>query len=239
MRRLEWVIALSRNRPVSQAPSTPRITWQERLLPFMLASLVFVGVFFSVTTYLFFDRLQGELQYNRTEIGATLARADQPASGPADAAYRDWYVRATLEQMGLQQRFNVQIAIVKGRLWARFMGFLTGMLLALTGCVFVLGQLRAKVAFSGEAQGAKTALDTNAPGLLLALLGTIIIGLALAVPGSVESSDTAIYLPPRVELPTAPGTTAAPLAAPPPPLPSPQSAASGVPRFPSPFGPTR
>lgn len=223
---------------MSQAPPTPRITWQERLLPFMLASLVFVGVFFSVTTYLFFDRLQAELQYNRTEIGATLARADQPASGPADAGYRDWYVRATLEQMGLQQRFNVQIAIVKGRLWARFMGFLTGMLLALTGCVFVLGQLRAKVVFSGEAQGAKGALDTNAPGLLLALLGTIIIGLALAVPGSVESSDTAIYLPPRVELPATPAT-AAPLAAPPAPLPSPQAAASGVPRFPSPFGPTR
>lgn len=225
-----------------QPPPTPpvRTTWQERLLPFMLASLVFVGLFFSVTTWLFFDRLQAELQYNRTDTVATLARAEQPASGPADAAYRDWYVRATLEQMGLQQRFNVQIAIVKGRLWARFMGFLTGMLLALTGCVFVLGQLRAKVVFSGEGQGAKGALDTNAPGLLLALLGTVIIALALSVPGSVESTDAAIYLPPRVELPAAPAK-AAPLAAPAP-LPSPQAAASGVPPFPSPFSaspPTR
>lgn len=220
---------------MQQPPTTTpvRPSWQERLLPFMLASLVFAGIFFSLTTYLFFDKLQAELQYNRTEIAATLARADQPASGPADAAYRDWYVRATLEQMGLQQRFNVQLAIVKGRLWARFMGFLTGMLLALTGCVFVLGQLRAKVVFSGEGSGAKAALDTTSPGLLLALLGTIIIGLALSVPGSVESTDAAIYLPPRVEL-QAPPAKAAPLAAPSP-LPSPQAAASGVPPFPSPF----
>jgi hypothetical protein len=206
--------------------------WQRLVLPFMMIGLVAAAVFFGGTTYVFFDRLQSELAYSRTETHSLIDRVDAGAQGISDIAYRDWAVRATLEQAALQQRFNVQVAIVKGRLWSRFMGFMTGMLLALTGCVFVLGKLRTDIDFSGSASGASAVLRTTSPGVYLALLGTVVIGMALAVPGSVESTDAAIYLPAK-------GDGAAPshVMQPPAPLPAADSPASAafVPPYPSPF----
>jgi hypothetical protein len=207
--------------------SSDDLRWQRRLMPYMLVALGLAGAFFSVTTYLFFDRLQAELSYSRVDPRALIDRADPAAAAPRDAAYRDWLVRATLEQTLQQQRFNVQLAIVKGRLWSRFMGFLTGMLLALTGCVFVLGKLRADVDFSGEGGGAKAALTTTSPGLFLAFLGSVIIGMSLLVSGTIETSDTAIYLPPS--------RATAPAALPDAPLPLPAAPAGSTPPYPSPF----
>jgi len=177
----------------------------------------------------FFDRLQSELSYSRSEAYGLINRADAAAQGISDIAYRDWAVRSTLEQAALQQRFNVQVAIVKGRLWSRFMGFLTGMLLALTGCVFVLGKLRTDIDFSGSARGVSAVLKTTSPGVYLALLGTIIIGTALAVPGSVEGTDVAVYLPAKADGVTPTHVTQAPAA-----LPA-SGASAVVPAYPSPF----
>lgn len=204
--------------------------WQRSVLPFMMAGLVVAAAFFGWTTYTFFDRLQTELAYSRAEAYGLIDRADAAARGVSDIAYRDWAVRSTLEQAALQQRFNVQVAIVKGRLWARFMGFLTGMLLALTGCVFVLGKLRSDIDFSGSAKGTSAALKTSSPGVYLALLGTIIIVMALAVPGSVESTDAAVYLLPRGEVPGPSRVNTAPA-----PLPASPAASAVVPPYPSPF----
>jgi hypothetical protein len=201
--------------------------WQRKVLPFMMLAIVMAAVFFGLATYVFFNRLQSDLDYARAEPFGLINRIEA-SSGAKDPAFRDWAARATLEQHALQQRFNVQVAIVKGRLWARFMGFLTGMILALTGCVFVLGKLRADVDFSGSASGAAANLKTTSPGIFLALLGTVVIGMALGVSGSVEGKDAAIYLPAKV--PSATVVTDPPV-----PLPASDAASTTVPAYPSPF----
>jgi len=179
----------------------PRVLgWQSRLLPFMIGSLIVVALCFIATTLWFFHDLEQRLEYRTTDVTAVV----EHLAGPSDAkqndqAYRDWYIRAVLEGVALQQRFNVQATVVKGRLWTRFMGFLTGMLLALTGCVFVLGKLRESVNFGGEGQGFKATLATSSPGVFLAFLGTVIIAIALIVQTTVESSDTSVYLSRQVQ----------------------------------------
>lgn len=211
--------------------------WQRAVLPFMVSALVLAAMFFGWTTYAFFDRLQSELTYRKAEVHALIDRVDSGMNGAANPVYRDWAVRATLEQAALEQRFNVQVAIVKGRLWSRFMGFLTGMLLALTGCVFVLGKLRTDIDFSGTASGASAIVKTTSPGVYLALLGTVVIGMALAMPGTVESTDAAIYLPGGAASPAASATPPAVVSTPPLSLPDSASSAAKavVPPFPSPF----
>ena len=182
------------------ADDYPLLGWQSRLLPFMIGSLIVVALCFIASTLWFFHDLEQRLEYRTTDITAVVDRLAPPADAKqSDQAYRDWYVRAVLEGVALQQRFNVQATVVKGRLWTRFMGFLTGMLLALTGCVFVLGKLRETVSFGGEGQGFKATLATSSPGVFLAFLGTVIIGIALVVQTTVESSDTAVYLSRQVQ----------------------------------------
>jgi hypothetical protein len=175
------------------------VRWQTRLLPFMIGSLIVVGLTFIASTLWFFHDLEQRLEWRQTDVVSVLDKLGSQGAPAADPqSYRDWYVRATLESVALQQRFNVQATVVKGRLWTRFMGFLTGMLLALTGCVFVLGKMREPVDFTGEGQGMKVALAAS-PGVFLSLIGAILIGISLVVETTVELSDMSIFLPRQAE----------------------------------------
>jgi ABC-type multidrug transport system fused ATPase/permease subunit len=187
----------------SPSPLDPRgfedpslLAWQRLVLPFMMGSLVFVGLVFIAATLWFFRALQERLEYKTTNLVEVIERLPKLEDPKKEGqTYRDWYIRAVLESTALQQRFNVQATVVNGRVWTRFMGFLTGMLLALTGCVFVLGKLRESITFTGEGQGAKAALATSSPGVFLAFLGAAVISISLLVQSSVEMTDVAVYLP--------------------------------------------
>ena len=194
----------SANEALSPEAERALLRWQRHLLPFMMASLIAMGVFFFAATLWLFIDLQQRLEYKSTDIVAVLDKLAQPSAAAADRAERrierDWTVRVVLEKVALEQRFNVQTTVVKGRLWTRFMGFLTGMILCLTGCVFVLGKLRESVRTAAEGGGLKGELATSSPGVFMAFAGTIVIGIVLVVPTSVESTDAAVYLPRQVQL---------------------------------------
>jgi hypothetical protein len=74
------------------------------------------------------------------------------------------------------------------------------MVLAMSGCVFILGKLREGVKFAGEAASAKWTLITSSPGIVLALAGAVLIGLSLKVTIKVESEDKPVYLPQLAEI---------------------------------------
>jgi len=173
--------------------------WQRLLLPFMMGSLTVMGLLFFVLTLWNFREMQGRLEYRSVNVGAILKELQQDPAAK-DAAYRDWYVRAVLEDIAMANRYRQNAIVVSTRVWTRYMGFLTGMILVLTGCVFILGKLRERVDFSAEGQGFKGALVTSSPGLALALAGATLIGIALYVPTSVESKDSPVYLPQQVEV---------------------------------------
>lgn len=184
--------------------------WQNRLLRFMTASLIVMAAFFFAATLWLFADLTERVQYRQTDLVAIMNTL--PASGEVarDHRYREWYVRAVLEKSALEQRFALQSMIVQGRLWTRAMGFLTGMILCFSGCVFVLGKLREPVTqASAEGSGIKASLTTSSPGVFLAFTGALLIGLTLYVPASVETSDAAVYLPRQVEV-VNPGALAPP-----------------------------
>lgn len=166
----------------------------------MVGSLMVVGLTFIGATLFFFHDLEQRLEHSAVDI-VKLVDSVAEKGTPADPqVHRDWYVRSTLEGIALQQRFNAQAAVVKGRLWTRFMGFLTGMLLALTGCVLVLGKMREPVNASGQAPGGYALAIASSPGVFLALLGTALIGISLVVQTNVEMADTAVYLPQQVDV---------------------------------------
>jgi hypothetical protein len=174
--------------------------WHRRLLPFMMSSLIVMGLLFFVLTVWQFRDLQSRLTMRPVDIEGALQRA-QTQSGQ-----RDWYLRVVLEEAALRHRYEQNATIVQARVWTRYMGFLTGMILALTGCVFVLGKLREEVSVSGKASGIEANLTTASPGVVLALAGAVLIGVSLWVPVTVESNDVPVYLPRQIELTPPTGT---------------------------------
>jgi hypothetical protein len=178
-------------------------TWHLRLLPFMMGSLIVMGLLFFVLTVWHFRDLQSRLTVGTVDLNRVLQGVQEVAQ--RDAGYRDWYLRVVLEEAALRHRYEQNSAIVHARVWTRYMGFLTGMILALTGSVFVLGKLREEISVTGKAQGMEANLTTASPGVALALAGTVLVGISLWVPVTVESNDVPVYLPRQIELTQPPG----------------------------------
>jgi hypothetical protein len=219
-----------------QVETTDLAAWHTKLLPFMMTSLIVMGLLFFALTVWHFRELQAQLTFTTVEVEKVLDRLQREPRGAADAAYRDWYMRVVLEDAALRHRYQQNSAIVHARVWTRYMGFLTGMILALTGCVFVLGKLREEVSVSGSAQGLSANLATSSPGLALALAGAVLVGISLYVQVTVETSDSPVYLPRLVEVAAPPERLKPP--APVTPIATPDAAPPATPAGPPPLPPS-
>jgi hypothetical protein len=171
------------------------LRWQTKLLPLMAGSLIALGAIFFVSSLWQYDRLQQYFDPPKMELREELKRLQPGVEVVQTQEYRDWYVRALLEEMAMKRRYQQNSVVVQARVWTRLMGFLTGMVLVFSGCVFILGKLRENVTVSGDMSSAKWTLITSSPGVALAFFGSGLIAFAIYLPATVESSDSAVYLP--------------------------------------------
>lgn len=216
-----------------QAVAARRLSrWQETLLPFMMVGLVVLGVIFFVATLRNYEGMQARLGRPADDIRLTLDRLQ--ASNTTDAQ-RDWYLRVVLEDRALRSRHEQNSAVVEARVWTRFMGFMTGMVLVMAGCIFILGKLEASFDGSMKTAQAEGTLRTNSPGLVLAVVGSVLIAISLTVTVQVEVNDKPVYLPQLVQ----DQGPSPPVMKPPEPLPStapaPVAASAAAPAASSPY----
>jgi hypothetical protein len=81
------------------------------------------------------------------------------------------------------------------RVWTSYLGFVTGMVLALVGAAFILGKLQEPVSeLSTALQGTSISLKSASPGLLLAALGTILMLATIITHHRIDVVDKAVYL---------------------------------------------
>jgi len=173
---------------------------QERLLPFMMISLVVMSLLFFIATIWQFQDLQSRLKSPPPDIERVLQQLAKDEKVRSDSEYRDWYVRSVLEHSALTYRYRQNAAMIHARVWTRYMGFLTGMVLALSGCVFILGRLREKIDASLQNEGMKATLKTSSPGIFLAAVGSLLIALSIYVKVTVETHDQPVYFPQYVKV---------------------------------------
>jgi hypothetical protein len=81
------------------------------------------------------------------------------------------------------------------RVWVRYLGFVTGMILALVGAVFVLGKIREDRTDLGlQHKDFKGTLSTTSPGLVLATLGSILMLVTLLTHHEIDVADGPLYV---------------------------------------------
>ena len=175
--------------------------WQNRMAPLMAGAVVLAAVFFCTISVLQFESLQDRLEDRPADLAPLLLQFD--ALSQADGVDRAEVLRTkaliTLEQQALNRRYDQAAAIVVSKLWTRFMGFVTGMLLALIGAAFVLGRLRETAStLSATGQGLGVSLTSASPGLVLSTLGVALMGLAIASSFEITTTDVPVYFPERV-----------------------------------------
>lgn len=193
------VSADSLDQPRDSAPGERRLAlWQDRLLPYMLGAIIFMTLFFLIASlWVFYDfrlrvadtPLRLEPMFAEYE-GQYLAKSGEPP-----ATYLRWKASVLLEQELIARRYKQVNSVILARIWTRYLGFLTGMTLALVGAFFVLGKLETSASsLQAKSQGVEASLTTSSPGLVLAALGTILMAISLVVTFEFDTRDLPTYV---------------------------------------------
>jgi hypothetical protein len=174
-----------------------RTDWQQRLLPLMSAMVLLAALFFAFMSVGEIRRLYERLEHPPMDMDGRLAVLEQTA-GPEVTGSID-YLRmkmlGMLEAEAISRRYDAATATMLARVWTRQLGFITGMLLALVGAAFILGRLNDPLTrLEAGGSGLKGALETSSPGIVLAVLGSVLMGITIWIPFEVETRDLNIYL---------------------------------------------
>lgn len=172
--------------------------WRNKLLPMMRGGLVALAVFFFAASLVQYHLLYRDLRAMGPRTQAALEGLEKtiPQTEKASVDFMQWKTLVLLEQDAMSMRYGQINATLLLRTWTRYTGFLVGMVLALVGAFFILGRLREETSqLSGESGGFKFALVTSSPGVILAVLGTILMVVTLVVKFDFEVQDRPVYLP--------------------------------------------
>jgi len=184
---------------VAQAKHDPDLVrWQRALLPVMTVFVISLAVAFFVLSQrtlsgvgAFVEGEHGEL---RDQIKAVITQA-RPA-GTVETA--DDMIRRgllLLEADALDRRYHQASALLMSRIWAKHLAFMTGMIMAFIGAIFILGKLsESPTAVSGEGAQWKMAITSSSPGILLAFFGTKLVGTSIVIHESIDVHDGPTYL---------------------------------------------
>ncbi len=179
--------------------NSPEIySWQRKLLPFLIGLLTFLTLFFLVASIFQLYRLQDQIT-NKPKLDLEMALRVIPVQNDnqdteGNLQYVRWKTLALLEKHALEIRYHQIGALHMSRIWARYLGFLTGMILSLMGAAFILGKLKeSPTKASGETISGKFSITTSSPGIILAFLGTALMITTIVVHHEIEGEDNAIY----------------------------------------------
>lgn len=176
--------------------------WQTNLLPLMRWILVGLTVFFflasCVQLYLLNQSIQNEPKVDTEAALSLLSLRPNPSSQEILAATR-LKGAVTLEAANIDNQFHQGGVLLMSRVWTTYLGFVTGMILALVGAAFVLGKLHDEDAseLKGEGHGLSASLTSASPGLMLAMLGVALMITSIVIHHSIEVTIRAIYLTPE------------------------------------------
>ena len=172
--------------------------WQKRLMPFMVTVLSVVMLFFFTASafqlYYLHQRIERSPELDLNPVLVAIE------SNPAGASEKDklqiarWKTLAILEGNALQRRYHQANVLLMSRIWTGYLGFVTGMILALVGATFILGKLRESESKVDAASAAwKVSLTTASPGLVLAVLGTILMITTIMGRYEIQVNDGQLY----------------------------------------------
>lgn len=170
--------------------------WQTRLLPMVVVTLVVLGVVFFVGAFWNYGTLTAQLNVEEPALETVI---QQMTVQHVSQDFQENYARIALEDRVLRHRYRMNTAAIESRAWTRLMGFVTGMVMVLTGCLFIVARLEDAFEASGRAPSGEGSLRTNSPGLVLCVAGAALIATSLVVKTEVRDTDAAVYLPRLVE----------------------------------------
>lgn len=161
--------------------------WQNRLLPLMVKMVVGLTLFFFIVTLV-------QLVYLHVNIKETPEASSEIslAIKDIDAKQLQMFV---LEKYVIDKRYHQANVLLMSRVWTRYVGFITGMILAMVGAVFILGRLHGPVSeLNGESSKIISfSIKSASPGIVLVFLGVVLMMVTIITHHEIEVTDKNTY----------------------------------------------
>ena len=164
--------------PVSPGPTDAADLrrWQQKMLPFATRFLLFTAVAFFVFSALDAYQLRNLVGAQRTGAVDRIHQVlGEQRPGPGGWQSADTVQRSLLmlEADAIDRRYRQASALLMSRIWTRQLAFLTGMVLAFVGSVFILSKLREdQTQVNLGFQGWKGGIASASPGVASAAIRT-------------------------------------------------------------------
>jgi hypothetical protein len=181
----------------SAADESHRDRWQLRLLPLMTGTLLSLTAFFLIVSLIqiayLHRRIEQSPQVDLHQPISVLAPI-RPSSAAEAIQLADGMSKVLLEANAMDRRYHQASVVLMARVWTSYLGFVTGMVLAIIGAVFILGRVQGThTSMEAKVAEVNAALKTSAPGIVLAAMGMLLMIATLYVRYDITVSDRAIY----------------------------------------------
>ena len=185
----------------ASAPAKPidreLVRWQRHLLPFMTGFVVVMAAAFFIFSGLHLYQVTSFIEEEHGQNIRALIESEiaKPTAEKLNTDEVMQHALLLLEADTLDKRYHQASALLMSRIWSRQLAFMTGMVMAFLGAVFILGKLSesASQISGGDAQW-KVAITSTSPGIILCFFGTVLLVSSLYVRASLDVTDGPAYV---------------------------------------------
>ncbi len=175
------------------------LAWQNRLLPWMIAvPTILIGTFIVLAT-LQLNRFESFVyQDENKKAGRSVRPGSSKPDSPAgnNAALIKWETLVKMEEYSIDRRYNQGGVLLMSRIYIKYLGFFTGMILAIVGSVFIISKLKEDVSEIDGSITEKTKLKlvSSSPGVIFGVLGTVLMMTTILTHSEINVKDMPLYL---------------------------------------------
>ncbi len=174
--------------------------YQNKLLPFLIGlPSVLIIVFIWLTTNQineFNDKINNK---KSAEIIGTVIPSGTDEAFKNNVEYIKWLSIIHMEEVSINKRYEQAGFLLMSRVLVKYLGFLTGMILAIVGSAFIIGKLSEGTTTMGGnfSKDLSFNVASSSPGILFGFFGTALMITCLSINTEIGVQDQPLYLHPN------------------------------------------
>jgi hypothetical protein len=174
--------------------------WQKKLMLWTIGMPSLLIIVFIAIATIQLNRFNDQITTkNESELNNIIRPAlitDTSLSHNSRLNYIKWYSLTKMEEIAMNKRYNQGGLLVMSRVFIKYLGFFTGMILAIVGAVFIISKIKEDVTtISAEfATNAKAALASSSPGIVFGCLGAALMLASILQHTEINVKDMPLYL---------------------------------------------
>jgi len=174
--------------------------WQSKLLPWLVAlPTLLILLFIYLSTKQLNDFSKDVGNYKTSEIDKLVSNIPDKNSilgeNIKNNNFLQYYMTVKMEEQLVNKRYTQGGSLLLARLYAQYLGFITGMILAIVGSVFIIAKIKeAETKFDASVEGKTLSFASTSPGVIFAFLGTILMIITITSHNQIQVTDSPTYL---------------------------------------------